>query len=72
MKLLSSIKHRNQSFAAVLLAFSLLGFSWLHHVDSASGVRHVNMVKQNEVQQNVDDSRYAPPRSPGFHEDFGS
>jgi hypothetical protein len=72
MKLFSSIKHRNQSFAAVLLAFSLLGFSWLHRVDSANGERHVNMVKQNEVQQNVDESWYSPPRSPGFHEDFGS
>jgi hypothetical protein len=72
MKLFSSIKHRNQSFAAVLLAFSLLDFSWLHRVDSANGERYVNMVKQNEVQQNVDESWYSPPRSPGFHEDFGS
>ena len=71
MNLSNAIKQPKQSFASVLLAFSLFGFTWQHHVSSANGRNHVNLVKSN-VQQNADDSRYTPPRSPGFHDDFGS
>jgi hypothetical protein len=66
-----SIKQPKQSFASVLLAFSLFGFTWQHNVNSANGRNDVNLVKSSDVQQN-DDSRYTPPRSPGFHDDFGS
>lgn len=43
-----------------------------HHVNSANVRHHVNLVKPSQAQQNDDDSRYTPPRSPGFHDDFGS
>ena len=43
-----------------------------HHVNSANGRHHVNLVKPSQLQQNDDDSWYTPPRSPGFHDDFGS
>jgi hypothetical protein len=43
-----------------------------HHVNSANGRHHVNLVKPSQVQQNDDDSWYTPARSPGFHDDFGS
>jgi hypothetical protein len=72
MKLHNSILSSCQSFASVLLAFSLFGFIWPHHTNSAKQHHNVNTVKQNEPQQNDDDSWYTPPRSPGFHEDFGS
>ena len=70
MTLSNSIKQQNQSFASVLLAFSLFGFLWPDHVNSANGRHHVNLVKPSEVQQN--DSWYTPARSPGFDDDFGS
>jgi hypothetical protein len=72
MKLSNPIKSPNQSFASALLAFSLFGFLWPHQVNSASRHQRVNMVNQAEVQKNDDDSWYTPPRSPGFHSDFGS
>jgi hypothetical protein len=72
MKLSNSIKQPTQSFASVLLACGLFGFLFPHHADMADGRHHMNFIQKNEVQQNDDDSWYAPPRSPGFHEDFGS
>jgi hypothetical protein len=74
MKLSNLIKQPNQSFASVLLAFSLFGFLWPHHANSANGRQHVNMIQQSEAQPNDDWSNgwYTPPRSPGFHQDFGS
>ena len=71
MNLLNAIKQPKQSFASVLLAFSLFGFTWQHHVNSGNGRNDANLVKSS-AQQNDDDSRYNPPRSPGFHDDFGS
>jgi hypothetical protein len=70
MKRFNSIKHANR-FASVFLAFSLFGFLWPHHVNSAAR-HHVNLIRPSQVQESDDDSWYTPPRSPGFHEDFGS
>jgi hypothetical protein len=72
MKLSSLISHPNESFASVVLAFSLFGFLYRNHGSSANGRQDVSLVKQNEVKLNDDNSWYTPPRSPGFHEDFGS
>jgi hypothetical protein len=72
MKLFSSIKRANSSLASVFLAFSLFGFLWPHHVNSATRGHHVNLIRPSQVQESSDDSWYTPPRSPGFHEDFGS
>lgn len=77
MKLSNSIKPANQSFASVLVALGLFGFLWPHHVNSADRHARVNIMQQNEVQQNDrnswdNNSWYNPPRSPGFHDDFGS
>lgn len=68
----NSIKQPTQSFASVVLAFSLFGFLWPHYANSVQGRHHMNFIQQNELRQNDDDSWYTPPRSPGFHEDFGS
>jgi hypothetical protein len=43
-----------------------------HHTNSPNGHHYVHLVKPSQVQQNDDDYRYTPPRSPGFHDDFGS
>jgi hypothetical protein len=67
-----SIKQSSQSFASFLLAFSLFGFVLPRHLNSANGHHHANFVNPSEVQQNDDDSGYKAPRSPGFHDDFGS
>lgn len=48
------------------------GFSWPDHGNSANGRHHANIVKQNEIQQDDHGASYNPPRSPGFHDDFGS
>jgi hypothetical protein len=72
MKLFNAIRHANSSFANVFLALSLFSFFWPHHMNSATDHHHVNLIRPSQVQMNDDDSRYTPPRSPGFHEDFGS
>jgi hypothetical protein len=72
MKLFSLLKHANRSFASVFLAFSLFGFLWPHHANSATGHHKVNLLRPSQVQESDDDSWYTPSRSPGFHEDFGS
>ena len=71
MKLLNSTKQPTQSFASVLL-YSLFGFVFSHHANSANGPHHMNFIQKSEVQQNDNDSWYTPPRSPGCNEDFGS
>jgi hypothetical protein len=43
-----------------------------HHVNSANGRRQVNLVKSSQAQRDDDVSWYTAPRSPGFHDDFGS
>ena len=74
MKLSNSIKQPNQSFASVLLAFSLFGFFWPDHVNPPNGRHDVNLVKPSEAQQKDDwiNGFYKPTQSPGFHDDFGS
>ena len=72
MKRLNSTKQPIQSFARVLLACSLFGFVFSHHANSVIEPHHINFIQKREVQQNDDNSWYTPPRSPGFHEDFGS
>jgi len=52
MELSNSIKQPNQSFASVLLAFSLFGFFWPDHVNPPNRCHDVNLVKPSEVQQN--------------------
>jgi len=72
MKLLNTIKQPAQSFASVMLACGLFGFLFPHDADVADGRHPMNFMQKNEVQQSDDGSWYTPPRSPGFHEDFGS
>jgi hypothetical protein len=72
VKLSNSIKQPSQSFASVLLAFSLFGFVFPHHTDAGNGRHQMNFIQKSEVRQNHDDSWYTPPRGPGFHDDFGS
>ena len=72
VKLSNSIKQPSQSFASVLLAFSLFGFLFPHHTHAGNGRHQMNFMQKSEVRQNRDDSWYTPPRSPGFHDDFGS
>jgi hypothetical protein len=67
-----SIGQLNQSFASVLIAFSLFGFFWPHHTDSTGRHHQMNFIQQNADQDDWSKGWYAPPRSPGFHEDFGS
>jgi hypothetical protein len=57
---------------ATLWSVPALSQATEHHMKSADGRHHVNLVKPSQVQQSDDDSRYAPARSPGFHDDFGS
>jgi hypothetical protein len=63
-----------QSFASVMLAFSLLGFLWPHQVNSGGHHHDINFVQGNEIRHPDDwtNGWYTPPRSPGFHDDFGS
>jgi hypothetical protein len=66
-----------RSLIAVVVTASLWSVPALsqaapHHVKSANGHHHVNLVKPGQVQQNGEDSWYTPVRSPGFHDDFGS
>ena len=74
MKLLNSTKQPNQSFVSVMLAFSLFGLLWRHDANLAGSRLRLNFIQKNRVQQNDDwsDGWAVPPRSPGFHEDFGS
>jgi len=69
MKLLSLTKQPNQSFDSVMLALSLFGFLWPHNANSIGKGHHTNFIQQNDDWNN---SWYTPPRSPGFHDDFGS
>jgi len=55
-----------------MLACGLFGFLFPHDADVADGRHPMNFMQKNEVQQSDDGSWYTPPRSPGFHEDFGS
>jgi hypothetical protein len=50
MKLSNSIRKPNQSFASVMLAFSLFGFLAPHHVNSAGQHHHMNFMQQNEIR----------------------
>ena len=74
MRLSKFTREPAQSFASVLLAFSLFGLLWPHQVNSGGQHHDINFVRQNEIRQQDDwsDGWYAPPRSPGFHDDFGS
>ena len=74
MKLLNSARQPNQSFVSVMLAFSLFGLLWRHDANLAGSRLRLNFIQKNRVQQNDDwsDGWAVPPRSPGFHEDFGS
>jgi hypothetical protein len=76
MKLLDLTRQPTQSFASVLLAFSLFGFVFSHHANSENEPHHMKTVQKSvqksEAKQNDDDIWYTPPRSPGFNEDFGS
>jgi len=68
MKLSDSTRQPNQSFASVISAFSLFGSLLPHHANSTER-RHLSFLQQRDDWNN---GWYTPPRSPGFHEDFGS
>lgn len=62
----------NQFFGSSLLALSLFGFLFPHHVTSATRHHRVNMIEQVQTRQGDDDSSYMPPSGPGDHREFGS
>ena len=78
MKHSNSNRQYNQFFASSLLALSLFGFLFPHHVNSGlSGhrVNHpVNVVDKMQTRQSDDDWAYQPPVSPGARRgwQFGS
>jgi hypothetical protein len=72
MKRLNSNTHYNQFFASSLLALSLFGFLFPHHVNSERSGHRVNMVEKIQTRQGEDASSYMPPDSPGSHREFGS
>ena len=69
MKLLNLTKQPNQSFVSVMLALSLFGFLWPHKANSTGKHHHTNFIQQKD---DWDNGWYTPPRSPGFHDDFGA
>lgn len=62
----------NQFFGSSLLALSLFGFLFPHHVTSATRHNRVNMIEQVQTRQSDDGSSYLPPSGPGDHREFGS
>jgi hypothetical protein len=80
IRLLESNRERNVSFAGVVLAFSLFSFLWPHHADTGNRRHYLNfqMQKDSQTQKSVrdwdhdEDGFYAPTRSPGWDDDFGS
>jgi hypothetical protein len=78
--LLKLTKQPTQSFASVILAFSLFGFLWPHHANSGNERHHMNfqMQKNSQMQRSAanwdhdEDGFYTPTRSPGWNDDFGS
>jgi hypothetical protein len=80
MKPLKLTAQSNQSFASVILAFSLFGFLWPHHPNSGNKRHriHFQMQKDSQMQKSGgdwdhdEDGFYTPTRSPGWNDDFGS
>jgi hypothetical protein len=80
LNILKLTTHPHQSFASVILAFSLFGFLWPHHANSANQRHHIgfHMQKDSQIQKSAadwdhdEDGFYTPTRSPGWNEDFGS
>jgi hypothetical protein len=68
MNLSQLAKQPHQSFAGVILAFSLFGFLFSHHTESTDGRYNMKLMKPAEAQNDDDDSWYRAPRSPGFNE----
>jgi hypothetical protein len=72
VKLSQLIKQPYQSFAGVMLAFSLFGFLFPHRPHPTNGRFQAKLMHPTQAQQDGKDSWYTPPRSPGFHDLFGS
>jgi hypothetical protein len=68
MNLSQLAKQPYQSFAGVMLAFSLFGFLFHHRTESTNGRYNVKLMNPAEAQNDGDDSWYTAPRSPGFNE----
>jgi hypothetical protein len=49
-KLFESTGERKVSFAIVILAFSLFGFLWPHHANTANKRRHIERPMQKDSQ----------------------
>jgi hypothetical protein len=70
-KLLEFIRPHNRSFLSVVLAFSLFGFLWPHHMNSAKARQPHYKANTQMPAENWDhepDGVYSPPRSPGWHD----
>ena len=72
LNLSKSPNRPTQSFASVLLAFSLLGSFHPHHLNYANERHHASVVHLNQVQRSNDDFIYTPPQSPAFSDLLGS
>jgi hypothetical protein len=74
MKHSNSNTQYSQFFASALVALSLFGFLFPHHVNSGRSGHRVNMVEKIQTHQSDDDWGYKPPASPGSHRgwQFGS
>jgi hypothetical protein len=56
MKLPNFIRHSQQSFASVFLAFSLFGFFFPHHTNQVKGNHQVNLrTSEQTTTEKVDD-----------------
>lgn len=72
LNLSKSVNEPNRSFANLLLAFSLLGLIYAHHMNQVNERYHANIVHLIHVRQTNDDFWYTPPRSPAFNDLIGS
>jgi hypothetical protein len=72
LNLSKSSNQPNQRFADALLAFSLLGLIYPHHLIQATGRHHPNIRYSHGIQKNNDDYWYMPARSPAFDDLLGS
>jgi hypothetical protein len=72
LNLSKSSNQPNQRFADTLLAFSLLGLMYPHHLIQATGRHHANIRYSHGIQKNNDDYWYMPARSPAFDDLLGS